>query len=49
MTVHLTEFCPKSAIVLDFSGDISGLKLFAVFRNVNTPFCKLSSKSAIMT
>jgi len=49
MILHLTEYCPKNTTVSDFSGDISTPKLFAVFCNVNTPLCNLSSESAIMT
>jgi len=49
MIVNFTEHCPKNAIVSDFSGDISFPIFFAMFCNVNTPLCKLSSELAIMT
>jgi hypothetical protein len=49
MIVHFTESCPKNSIVSDFSGDISIPIFFAVFYNVNTPLCKLSSELSVMT
>ena len=49
MILDRTESCPKNAIVTEFSGDISIPKVFAMFCNVSTPLCKLSSESAIMT
>jgi len=45
---HITESCPKNAIVLDFSVNISIPKLLAGFSNVNTAHCKLSYESVIM-
>jgi len=47
--LHSTGSCPQSAIVSNFYGEISNPKFVAIFYNVNTPFCKLSSESAIMT
>jgi len=49
MTVHVTESCPKNAIVSDFSGDISIPVFFAMLCNANTRLCKLSSELANMT
>jgi len=49
MIVRFTESCPKNAIVSVFSGDISIPMFFAMFCNVNTLICKLSSELAIMT
>jgi len=37
MILHLIGCFPKNSIVLDFYGDISIPKLFAVFWNVDTP------------
>jgi len=48
--VSLTGSCPKNDIVWDFSGDISIPNFFfTLFCNVNSPLCKLSFESAIMT
>jgi hypothetical protein len=47
--LHLTGSFPKNAILSDFSGDVYIPKFFAMICNVNTPLCKLSSASAIMT
>jgi hypothetical protein len=49
MILHLIGFCPKTAIILDRSGYIYIPQFLAVFCNVYTPLCHLSSESAIMT
>jgi len=47
--LHNTGSRPKSVFVSDFYGEISNPKYCAMLYNVNTPVCKLSSESAIMT
>ena len=47
--LHLTVSCPKSAVVSDFSGDISIKKFCAIFCNVNTPLtvCEIMWKNIV--
>ena len=49
MILNFMGTYPKNAIISGFTGDSSIPNFFAMLHNVNTPLCKLSSESAIMT
>jgi hypothetical protein len=47
--LYLTLSFPENVVISDVSGAICITKLFAAFRNVKTPVCKLPSELAVMT